>query len=95
MGSKVAIPASVNDDYFKNTSKTNGKNEEEFFNTYTDGREIVIKIGVENEMDLPEAKNFRFIHESPATLAFPRGVIYHINAVVPPEAHVMRGQDAP
>ena len=69
--------------------------EEEFFNTYTDGREIVIKIGVENEMDLPEAKNFRFIHESPATLAFPRGVIYHINAVVPPEAHVMRGQDAP
>ncbi|GMI27467.1 hypothetical protein TrCOL_g2291 [Triparma columacea] len=31
--SKVSVPANVNDDYFKNTSKTNGKNEEEFFNT--------------------------------------------------------------
>jgi len=31
--SKVSVPASVNDDYFKNSSKTNGKNEEEFFNT--------------------------------------------------------------
>src|SRR4030088_2024723 len=55
--------------------------EEEFFNTYDDGRAIVIKIGIWNEIDMPESENNRFIHESPAGWAFPRGVIYHINPV--------------
>jgi hypothetical protein len=69
--------------------------EEEFFNTYADGREIVIKIGIENEMDLPGAENNRFIHESPAALAFPRGVIYHINPVTPPKTETMREENTP
>lgn len=69
--------------------------EEEFSNTYTDGREIVIKIGIENEMDVPEAKDNRFILESLAVLAFLRGVIYHINPVGPPRAETALEQDAP
>lgn len=69
--------------------------EEEFSNTYSDGREIVIKIGIENEMETPEAKDNRFILESFAVLAFPRGVIYHINPVVFPQADTIRGEDAP
>ncbi|WP_131810000.1 hypothetical protein [Mycolicibacterium fortuitum] len=69
--------------------------EEEFSNTYSDGREITVKIGIENEMDTPEAKDNRFILESFAVLAFPRGVVYHINPVAPPKTETIRGEDAP
>lgn len=67
--------------------------EDEFFNTYADGREIVTKISIESEMDVPEAKDYRFILESPAVVEFPLGLIYHIHPVDPPRDTAMRGEE--
>jgi hypothetical protein len=58
--------------------------EQEFENTYFDGREIAIRIHVENELDAAKAAHTGAILESFAVLEFPRGVIYHINPVDPP-----------
>jgi len=52
--------------------------EEEFWNTFTDGREIAIRIKVEEERHVGAP-----ILESPATIEFPHGTIYHINPVTP------------